>query len=157
MRLLDKADKQVNQAVRVALYNEMVAIMRVSIRQTPEDTGYLRATAYVTLPTTTGQIRIQAGYATYYAIYVHERTDVSHAPPTKDHYLSDPMTDRSKGFADRVAKAAKKMIASGSIAPLSPVMRTNENASTGRRMHSFAQPGKAVFVGAGFKKTKGAT
>lgn len=154
-QLLNKADANVREAVRVALYNEMVKIMRVSIKQTPEDTGWLRASAYVTLPTKVGMIRIQAGYATPYAIYVHEDPIARHTPPTKYKFLEDPMNAHAKGFADRVAKAAKVMIKSGRIAPLSPVMRTNESAGSGRTMHSYSSPGKNVFVGVGMRKSKG--
>jgi hypothetical protein len=35
--------------------------------------------------------RLAVGYTAFYAIYVHERMDVYHAPPTRAKFLEEPM------------------------------------------------------------------
>jgi hypothetical protein len=113
LKALDKADKDTRDALRSAAYLEYVDIMRVSLREVPVDTGRLRASAFVTFPKYTGEIKIFAGYSTDYAIYVHEDEFATHKPPTKDHFLTDPMEQALPGIADRIAKRAKALLKSG--------------------------------------------
>jgi hypothetical protein len=128
LQRFDTAEKLVKEASRVALYNEIIQIMRLSIRQVPVDTGLLRSTAYVTLPTTGSKINIKVGYGSQYVVYVHENTTAFHNPPTKAKFLSDPIQERLNGFAERVAANVKRMVKNGQVVSLSPVMPTEPKA-----------------------------
>jgi hypothetical protein len=110
-----KVEKKTIDAVRTGLYLEALAIIRKSMRQVPVETGRLRSTAFVTLPDRSKNPRLRMGYGTEYGIYVHERTDAEHLPPTKDHYLSDPIKDALPGLKERVAKRAKAALKSGRL------------------------------------------
>jgi len=120
LKRLDKADSATRNAVRVAMYQEMVAIMSVSLRQVPVDTGLLRSTAYVTLPTTTSTISVSAGYGTNYGIFVHDNIQAHHNPPTKALYLSGPVEQAMPGFAERISKRVAKALKSGVTLALVP-------------------------------------
>lgn len=61
------------------LYTGGEAIMAVSKRRTPVDTGRLRASAWVSLPERHGnRVRVNLNYGTEYAIFVHEILSARH-------------------------------------------------------------------------------
>ena len=106
---------------------EFVLIMRESLRQVPVDTNRLRSTAYVTTPSYTGVLKIEAGYATNYAAPVHDRYTnkfsgkvIYHNPPTKSHFLIDPFEAALPGLGSRIAARAKQLRESGN-----PTLRTS--------------------------------
>lgn len=100
------------------LYQEAEKIMTAAKRQTPVDTGALRASGHVKLPEATPDgLRVEMGFggpagvgnqgstnavAVGYAIYVHERLDVHHRVG-KARFLSDPTEAAIPGMRDRIA------------------------------------------------------
>jgi hypothetical protein len=116
------AAEQYKAAVAAAVYQEAVQVANVSVKQVPVDTGRLRASFWLAPPESLDNPVVRAGYGTDYALYVHERTDVSHAKRQKGggmaesgkaKFLEDPINDAKSGWADRVAERAKENIKNG--------------------------------------------
>lgn len=94
------------KAIGAALYREANAIITESKKEVPVDTGVLRASGVVFMPSfsDTGVV-VELGYggaAKAYALVQHERTDYNHRVG-KAHYLSDPMARHAQGFEARIA------------------------------------------------------
>lgn len=80
-------------------------IFTESQRQVPVRYGVLKASGHVDPPDVIGnQIRINIGYGgpATYALFVHERLDLHHKPPTKAKYLEDPMNDALRNLTSRL-------------------------------------------------------
>ena len=80
------------------------------------DNGVLRRSNRVFAPVRTpDEVSVTIGYgfgsevnpqgriAAEYAVIVHERAEARHDPPTKDHYLSDPVLAHEASFAASIA------------------------------------------------------
>lgn len=91
------------------------------------DNGTLRRSARVFAPLRTPtHITLEMGYgfgdevnpagrlAAEYAVPVHEMGELRHNPPTKDHYLEDPVLAHATSFERDIAK---RMIEGGSAFP----------------------------------------
>jgi len=113
MEKLKKSGKAYRDGVASAVYLEGLRIMRVSLRQVPVDFGNLRLSAYATLPRNAGEIAVRLGYGMNYGIYVHEDPKARHNPPTKYHFLTDPIGDAIPGMLERIAESAKRITESG--------------------------------------------
>lgn len=89
-----------------ALYSEGQRILADAIPLTPIDTGSLRASGHVKPPEVAGDtVVVQIGFggaAAPYAVYVHERLDLSHAAPTQAKFLETPLLARRADFAKRL-------------------------------------------------------
>jgi hypothetical protein len=101
------------EALAAAIYQEAAAVMAESLREVPVDVGRLRQSHYVAPPDDLDNPVAQAGYGARYGIYVHERTDMKHNAPTKDHFLSDPLARATGGYAARVANRVKENLQKG--------------------------------------------
>lgn len=112
-RALEKLGKQALPEAGKALYAEAELIMTDSKKQCPVDTGTLRSTGYVEQPEASGdQVTVQMGYggpAAPYAIWVHERLDLRHNPPTKAKFLEDPVKAAAPKLPARLAKRLKRV------------------------------------------------
>jgi hypothetical protein len=92
-------------------------VMVSSLAETPEVSGTLKESHDIEPPRRSGRkIRITMGYgygdepspvdgrrASQYAVPVHEIRDATHMPPTKDHFLLDPLLEHSAEFGPGVA------------------------------------------------------
>jgi hypothetical protein len=101
----EEAGREVIAGLKAGLYQAGIDIMYVSQAEVPVDTGTLRASGRVLEPEELGDtVSITIGYgygdqvnpktgqlASQYAVPVHERLDVKHAPPTKAKFLEDPV------------------------------------------------------------------
>ena len=126
LKELDKADRNTRDAMRSAVYLEFVQMMRESLAEVPVDTGRLRSTAYVTMPSYISEnISIEAGYATNYAVYVHENENAFHNPPTKAKFLIDPFERMQKGMAQRIAQRTKQLREKGVSQMRAPLFATS--------------------------------
>lgn len=124
---LEDYRRKLTEATGAALYQEALAVMAVSQRQVPVDTGRLRATATVGGPVDTGNgPEVPLGYGTDYALYVHERTDMRHNAPTKAKFLEDPLRAAAVGFKERLAKRIKQNMANGVTMPVGGSEGTSE-------------------------------
>ena len=103
-RWLRETPGVVERDVRAGLYLEGNNIMGTSIKNTPVDTGNLRASAHVTLPRTErGVTTVDLAYGTDYAIYVHERTGLNH-PVGKAKFLEDAVKGEAKRFTQNLRR-----------------------------------------------------
>lgn len=106
---LQKAGGGAQKAVGAGLYQEAETIMAKSKRIVPVLRGALKASGTV-FPPVLGQLSVTMGYggaAVPYAVYVHERTDLKHKPPTQAKYLEQPARQAVVGMADRLAARAR--------------------------------------------------
>lgn len=102
---------RVAQAVAAGLYMEGNIIMTEAKRQTPVDTGTLRGSGFVALPTIEpGRIELEIGFggpARSYAVEQHENLFYRH-PVGNAKFLERPMNAHETLFADEVASLASR-------------------------------------------------
>ena len=81
---------------------------------TPVEFGPLRASGFVDLPVSAGErIYVLLGFggaSAPYAIYVHERMDLRHKPPTQAKYLEQPFRQAQSGMDGRMAERVGRRI-----------------------------------------------
>lgn len=115
--MIDAAIDQMEDFVREVMVKSLV--------QVPEDTGVLKRSARpgpdgpneeaVEPKFKNGRIRVTFGYgygdevnpkyrtkAAQYALPVHEIYDAAHKPPTKSHYLIDPLIEAAGDYGDQL-------------------------------------------------------
>jgi hypothetical protein len=84
------------------LYSHAAKVFERSQYEVPVDTGALRSSGYITQPYVIGnQVAISIVYgqaAAPYALWVHERLESYHEPPTKSKFLEDPLTNSLEDF-----------------------------------------------------------
>lgn len=118
---------QIAKAAGRGLYKAANAIINDSLQIVPVETGTLKASARVLEPEYhPGHVEVRAGYgygddtnpitgqpAGGYALAVHERTDLHHAPPTQDHFLSKPALEHSRELGETVSVEIGKELGRG--------------------------------------------
>ena len=103
-RELRRLQKAYPEAVQAGLVEEAYAIEAASVALVPVDTGRLRATHYVSAPEEKGDdVTVEIGYGTDYAVYVHERLELTHKSPTQAKFLQQPLEAARSGFFARLA------------------------------------------------------
>ena len=111
---LQKAGVAARKELGAALYVEGEAIMAKSKPITPIEFGPLRASGHVTLPEDAGQrVVVSLGFggpSAPYAVYVHERLELRHKPPTQAKYLEQPFREAQTGMEGRLATRIEKRI-----------------------------------------------
>lgn len=76
----------------------------------PKDTGALRKSAYVAVTRVSKwNIDARVGYDTEYAIYVHERLDARHAPPTRAKFLEEAIATNVDRFEKDLERTVRRM------------------------------------------------
>jgi hypothetical protein len=105
---VDRNDEWIRDALHAALYEEGLAIDKASIKEVPVRHGRLKQSHYVAPISEGDRPKVEVGYGTDYAVFVHERVDLNHKSPTKAKYLQDPMERAKAGFASRLAKRTKR-------------------------------------------------
>lgn len=121
LEAMKEANERFKGAVAAAIYQEAVIVASASIKQVPVDTGRLRSSFWLALPESIENPTVRAGYGTDYAMYVHERTDLSHTKQGKHgatesgkaKFLEDPVNDAKGGWASRVAARARENAKAG--------------------------------------------
>lgn len=107
LNLLATGGPAAAQATGRAIYEEAQIIFAESQRLVPVRTGALRASGQVFPPKVSGNdIEVEMGYggaAAPYAIYVHERLDLSHDAPTSAKFLETPVLQAADKIASRIA------------------------------------------------------
>lgn len=100
-------------ALGSALYVEAEAIMKDSKELVPVDTGVLRASGHVELPSIDGQgVKVEMGYggaAERYALIQHERLDYNH-PNGQAKFLEQPVLEHAQGMAERLGASVKRWL-----------------------------------------------
>lgn len=87
-RALEKTKNNDGRNIRIALTRCAEIVLARSQGYVPVDTGRLKASGKVVSNTSQGlHTRVAVVYEAPYAIYVHERTDIPHKPPTCAKYL----------------------------------------------------------------------
>ena len=102
-RFLNATPGLVVKDLEAALKQEGENVMGVSKRRTPVDTGNLRATGHVKIPSTKGGVTsVVLAYGTDYAIHVHERP--ARHPSGRSKYLQSAVEDNAKGMPGRLRR-----------------------------------------------------
>lgn len=98
-----------------ALYKRALAILAVSRRFVPVDTGALRGSGHVRAPLIDGDsVSVEIAYggaAAPYAFIVHEDLHKRHNPPTQAKYLETPWLAEKQGTLKALHDAVKEVIA----------------------------------------------
>ena len=120
MNALKGMENKLPHAVAQALYEEANAIFIEAQLLTPIDTGALRGSGFVTLPTVTSntaEVSIQyGGAAAPYALYVHERINsqsgnpIYHRPPTQAKFLSIPVDRAIPKFGANLLRRVRHIL-----------------------------------------------
>lgn len=112
-----RAGEQVIEGLAAGLYQSAIEIMRTSQGEVPVEFAILKASGRVLEPVLEGTTLVCTlgyGYGTEvnprdgktaagYAIPVHERLELKHAPPTKAKYLEDPVLAFIKDYEPTLA------------------------------------------------------
>lgn len=102
-RALNQAGDLAGDALEAALVEEANETMADSKQQTPVDTGRLRATGTVfPVERSGGNVSIEMGYGTDYAVPVHEKMGVHH-PTGNAKFLERPLLERAAQMPVRLA------------------------------------------------------
>lgn len=84
-----------------------LVVKNESVRLTPVDTSNLRNSAYTETFQSTGTSGVEIGYTADYAPYVHERIELSHAPPTQAKFLEEALKRNEQNIIQIVARISK--------------------------------------------------
>lgn len=128
----EEAGRQLIAGLMAGIYQAEVDIMYVSQTEVPVDTGTLRASGRVLEPERHGdtivgtigygygeQVNPKTGQlAAQYAVPVHERLDVRHAPPTKAKFLEDPCRAYEALYGDTLAVWIQRWVRDGASGSL---------------------------------------
>ena len=89
--------------VEDVLWNELDrTILQPANEIVPFDTGALHDSGYINVTRSRGRVQGMVGYDTDYAIYVHERLDCYHKPPTRAKWLEETFALRGGELLDNV-------------------------------------------------------
>lgn len=103
------------EAFAAGLYQEGYALDALANSNgfVPVDTGRMRATHYVSPPIRAGKkLRVEVGYGTDYAIYVHERREAKHTVGRAG-WLLLALAQRAGGFYGRLAARTRQNFEQG--------------------------------------------
>lgn len=99
-------------ALGKALWNEANSIMIAAKAITPVDTGVLKNSGFVNLPTeSNGVVTVVMGFggaASDYAEIQHEELSYYHTPPTQAKYLEQPFEQASQTMSQRLVADLQK-------------------------------------------------
>lgn len=140
----ERAGDKILDAVAAGMYQSGLDIMYVSQREVPVDTGTLKSSGQVGMPErgpTAIEVTLGYGYgeavnpktgeiAAEYAVPVHERVFVKHAPPTKAKFLEDPATAYAMLYGATLELWIRRVDASdGAVSIFMDDITPGENAS----------------------------
>lgn len=104
---LQKLEVEADVKLGSALYQEAQVILKETLPITPIQYGNLRTSGHVDPPATTGATTTVVigfgGAAAPYALYVHERLDLAHKPPTQAKFLETVVNLHAVDFGERMA------------------------------------------------------
>lgn len=113
-RLVARVGSEAPRLVEQALVAEAGDTMLATKRVTPVAFGNLRDSGMVQQPRTNdGVVSVEltfGGASAPYAVYVHERTDLYHAPPTKAKFLEETVLERVPNFQKNMARNMLKIV-----------------------------------------------
>lgn len=90
-RALRKAGVRTGKQVERGLKKAGLFIQRISQEVVPIDTSALKNSAFTRATGSGFNVDVQVGYTKGYAIYVHERTELRHAPGKQAKFLEEPV------------------------------------------------------------------
>ncbi len=103
---LSAASAIAHGALSAAIYQEGQEMLTEALPITPVDTGNLRASGRVSLPRVSlGGVEVDVGFggaAAPYALFVHERLDAYHKPPTQAKFLETVALRRAATMGERL-------------------------------------------------------
>ena len=113
LQCIQAAIAQYPQVVSDAVWAEMQTILQDAQAITPVDTGLLRASGHVSDPIVTdGEIDVEIGFYTNYAIYVHEDLSAKH-PTGQAKFLETAIDDHLDDLAENILKRVDQTFAEG--------------------------------------------
>lgn len=102
-RELETRAKRLNKKVEKAITDEGNTVLLEAMDQCPVETGTLRRSGTVENPKVkSGDVSVEIGFNTDYALYVHENVNARHEQG-KAKFLEDPVNAAAPGLPGRVA------------------------------------------------------
>lgn len=138
---LRKYAKRYPTATANAMYQEGLDIERNATIRAPVEFGRLRASAYTTVPTE-GNMVVETGFGTEYALRQHEGTNYNHPRGGEAKYLEKAINEQSAGMVNRLAERIKMWVSRGTETYPSPVSNT-QPVSTGSPVKTRKNKSKA--------------
>jgi hypothetical protein len=105
---LKKYSERQMEILRQEMHLAGLLIQRESQIICPVDTGALRNSARTTTVLKKGQYETTVTYSTTYAIFVHERLDLAHRPPTQAKFLETAYLQNKDAVVARIALKLKQ-------------------------------------------------
>lgn len=136
--------KRYPEACAIAMYEEMVEVMRESRRRAPFEEGELRESEYVTPSSSKGAPMVEGGYAAPYALVQHERTDFHHKRGEAK-FLQRAVDARTSGMLERIGARTERLAQSQALSlpksefPTSPPATSSSKGKHRRRRQAAAQ------------------
>jgi len=97
IRNMNGSIAKIRNQTKAGLYAAGLMIKEKALRLTPIELGNLRGSTYVNPPILAPQGPVvEVGYTAAYAVYVHERTELHHDPPTQAKFLEDAIKMNTK-------------------------------------------------------------
>ena len=105
---LNRRIVDINGRGRQGLQTAGFMVLGTSRELTPVDTGNLRAGSYTQPVESSGNPGVEIGYTAGYAVFVHERTELHHEPPTQAKFLETALKQNEKRILEIIRRAAKE-------------------------------------------------
>lgn len=129
---LKRKSKEYPDAAGVALYRAGIRLHGPAVKRAPRDTGYLRATAYVSAPYVVGQNTVtEMGFGTVYAARQHEETAWTHTDGEAK-YLSKTVSEQMGDMLARMGADIDAAVKDGTKFGAVGGVPTRPKANVGR-------------------------
>lgn len=130
---IDQLARDYPLALGAALYQEGFGLWADAVKRTPVEFGVLRNSAYVSPPMQRkGEVTIEVGYGTKYAVRQHEETGYQHTRGGEAKYLANAIAARTSGFLERLAQRTEANVKANVRAPTVQAPTTPPPSSGGR-------------------------
>lgn len=107
LRQLGATEKEIENALSAALYQEGLALDAEAVMEVPVDQGFLKGSHYTAPPTGLGDPVVETGFGKDYAADVHERDEIRHKVGNAK-FLERPMRRRQTNYLPRLAARTKE-------------------------------------------------
>ena len=130
---ISKAAKAYPEATAAAIYQKGLQIIGDAVLITPVEFGRLRASAFAAPPRRIFSPIVRVGFATDYAVFVHERTELQHNPPGRAKFLKIALGNHRRGYPKWIAKKTeenfKRGVKIGSV-KAGPIAKSEQSGQT---------------------------
>ncbi len=109
LRNLNKEVMSIKGRSRAGMHEVALTIKNTALPLTPHDTGNLRGSWFSNVIQQGDNIGVEVGFGegATYAVFVHERTELHHDPPTQSKFLEEALKRNEKKILQILRETAK--------------------------------------------------